>query len=234
MMVGCNLPSYKVELKNINSFKFLEKALSAEIKRQSEALDSGEKLTQETRGYDENTKKTFSERSKADSQDYRYFPEADLPPVVSQAPYNLGDLPELPEQKRKRFSDQYKISKDFIDILVLDKKRADYFESAAKLNNNYKTLVDLIVNKKLDEKYPEPAGLVKKLIELTHVEYATEEETKSAVNLAFMDNKKAVEEYKNGKTNVIGFLIGMVQKRLEGKGSPKLVQETLVRELQRQ
>ena len=101
LSIDSSLPNYKVELKNINSFKFLEKAINAEIERQTSALDNDEKLEQETRGYDENTKTTFSQRVKADSHGYRYFPEADLPPITSRKPYAVGPMPELPQQKEK-------------------------------------------------------------------------------------------------------------------------------------
>jgi aspartyl-tRNA(Asn)/glutamyl-tRNA(Gln) amidotransferase subunit B len=125
-----DLPDYKVELKNINSFKFLEKAINAEIKRQSEALDNGEKLVQETRGYDEVKQTTFSQRVKSDSHDYKYFPEADLPPIrLSNKDIKIlsEQIPELPEQKRERFAKDYQISTDFINILVQDLVRANYY-----------------------------------------------------------------------------------------------------------
>ncbi len=228
------LPSYKVELKNINSFRFLEKAIKAEIVRQEKLLNAGQKVEQETRGYDEMKQKTYSQRSKADAHDYRYFPEADLPPMRFSDEEILkikDELPELPKKKRKRFENQYGISKDFIEILVSEKSRADYFEEAAKLNNNYKIIADLMVNKKLDEKYPEPAGLIKKLIELTNVEFSSVKNVEQTIKEVLNEQKKAVIDYKNGKTNVLGFLIGMAQKKLQGKGKPKLVQETLVKEL---
>ncbi|MEK7550426.1 MAG: Asp-tRNA(Asn)/Glu-tRNA(Gln) amidotransferase subunit GatB [Patescibacteria group bacterium] len=230
------LPGYKVELKNINSFRFLKKAMLYEIDRQREILTAGKKVIQETRGWDEEKSATFSQRVKEDAQDYRYFPDPDIPPIeITQLQitnYKL-QIPELPQAKRERFEIDYKLPGDFIDILVSDKARADYFEGCVKLNNNYKAIADLIINKKFDEKYPEPAGLVKKLVELTNVEFSTQDETQSAVNLVIMDNQKPVEDYKNGKVNVIGYLIGMVQKRLEGKGNTKLIQDFLLKGLQK-
>lgn len=222
-----SLPNYKVELKNINSFKFLEKALNAEIERQAKALDAGEELTQETRGYDESTKATFSQRVKADSHDYRYFPEADLPPV------NTSDedieilrykVIELPEQKRKRFAEQYKLSGDYINLLVSDLERANYFEKATELAPELtKQIADLMINKNLDASFPEPAGLVKKIIEMTKVDYANPTEVDKAANAVVIENPEIVTSYKNGKGQVIGFLIGQVQKILKGKGDPKIV-----------
>ncbi|HTK03597.1 MAG TPA: Asp-tRNA(Asn)/Glu-tRNA(Gln) amidotransferase subunit GatB [Alphaproteobacteria bacterium] len=230
-----SLPDYKVELKNINSFRFLEKAINAEIKRQEEILSNGEKVEQETRGYDEVKQTTYSQRSKADAHDYRYFPEPDLPPIsLSELTINnlQFTIPELPQQKRERFEQEYKLPKDYIDILVLDLDRANYFEEAAKLNNNYKLLADLMINKKLDLEFPQAAGFVRKLVELTKVEYANNDEVESVVNLVIMDNEKAVSDYKNGNGNVVGFLIGMVQKRLQGKGNVEVVRSKLLEKIQ--
>ena len=80
-----------------------------------------------------------------------------------------------------------------------------------------------MINKKMDSEFPEPAGLIKKILEVNNVKYAENSEVESAVNLVIMDNEKAVKDFKSGNGNVIGFLIGMVQKRLEGKGNPRIV-----------
>ena len=247
--IANRLPNYKVELKNINSFKFLEKAVNAEIKRQAEALEKGEELVQETRGYDEVKQSTFSQRSKADAHDYRYFPEADLPPIElpkSQIANIKSQIPELPGAKRERFEKEYQLSKDFADILVSDLARANYFEEAlrqaqGKLGQgatlsatlSAKTIADLMINKKLDEQSPEPAGLVKKIVELTKVEYASTEEVENVVKSVLMENKKAVSDYQTGNGNVIGFLIGMTQKKLQGKGNPQIVREKLLEGIQK-
>lgn len=232
-----NLPNYKVELKNINSFKFLEKALVAEIERQTLALDNGEELIQETRGYDENTKKTFSQRVKADSHDYRYFPEADLAPITTSdndIKILREQLTELPEQKRKRFEKEYKLSKDYINILVSDLTRANYFESAVKFAPDLtKSIADLMINKNLDSEFPEPAGLVKKIKEITNVEYAGGEEVEIAIKEVVSENPDIVESYKNGKGQVVGFLIGQTQKKLNGKGNPKTISSKLIEALQK-
>lgn len=230
------LPCYKVELKNINSFRFVKNAIDYEIKRQSETLQKGEKPIQETRGYDENTGKTFSQRTKEEAQDYRYFPEPDIPPIkISDNDIKiLSDLlPELPEEKRKRFVKVYQLPEEYVEILVASLELANYFEKAVETSLSLstslspKTLADMIVNKKLNEKYPEPAGLVKKIVELAKVEYASEVDTEEAVETVLKENPKAVEDYKKGKGEVIGFLIGMVQKKLRGKGNPQKLKEKL-------
>ncbi len=233
-----SLPDYKVELKNINSFRFLEKAIKAELKRQEEVLVGGGKVGQETRGYDEVKETTYLQRSKEEAKDYRYFPDPDLPPMrFSNAEIEKikDTLPELPKQKRKRFVTDYKLPNDYAEILVFDLERANYFEEAVKVSKETdlspKIIADLIVNKKLDAEFPEPAGLIKKVVELTKVEYSTKEAVESAVNLVIMDSEKAVTDYKNGNGNVIGFLIGMVQKRLQGKGNTQMVKEKLIERL---
>lgn len=229
-----SLPDYKVELKNINSFRFLKKAIEGEIERQEELLSSGKKVTQETRGWSEKEGTTISQRVKEEAQDYRYFPDPDIPPIVisDEAIEKLRQtLPELPSQKRKRYKEEFLLPNNYIDILVSDKGRAEYFEEAARLNNNFKSIADLMINKNMDKSYPEPAGLVKKFVELTSVDYSSEAEVESAVNLALMDNQNAVEEYKNGKGSVVEFLIGMVQKRLQGKGNPKSIREMILAKL---
>jgi aspartyl-tRNA(Asn)/glutamyl-tRNA(Gln) amidotransferase subunit B len=228
------LPDYKVELKNINSFRFLEKAVKAEIARQEKILSEGGKVDNETRGYDEVKQTTYLQRSKEEAKDYRYFPEPDLPPVRISKSTNRQmseSLPELPQAKRERFAAEYKLPKDFVEILISDLPRADYFETAAKLNNEFKLIADLMINKKLDLEFPEPAGLVKRIVELSNVQYASSDAVESAVNLVIMDNVKAVTDYKNGNGNVVGFLIGAVQKRLEGKGNTQAIREKLMEKL---
>jgi len=128
------LSGTKVEVKNINSFKFVEKAINYEIERQVETLEKGEKVIQETRGWDSNRGVTVSQRTKESAHDYRYFPEPDIPPLRFTKEYveELRDkLPELPEGKRKRFGHEYKLPAADVDILISQKGLADYFEQVA-------------------------------------------------------------------------------------------------------
>ncbi len=124
----------KVEIKNLNSFRAVEEAIEYEIKRQSELLEKGHEIKQETRGWDDVNKKTVSQRFKEESHDYRYFPEPDLPPL-NLTKFNLEELrisvPELPEAKRKRFINEYGLSTSQVEILVGDRRLAQYFEEAA-------------------------------------------------------------------------------------------------------
>lgn len=121
----------KVEVKNINSFRFVEKSINYEIERQTEVLEKGEKVIQETRGFDSNRNITVSQRKKESAHDYRYFPEPDIPPMEFTEEY-FDDLklklPELPDQKAKRFVEEYKLSEKDAEVLTLEKDFAQYFE----------------------------------------------------------------------------------------------------------
>jgi len=232
------LPNYKVELKNINSFKFLEKAINAEIERQEETLTDGGTIHSETRGYDEVKQTTYSQRSKEEAKDYRYFPEPDLPPMRftdGEIEEIKNSLPELPKDKRKRFADKYSLPNDYIEILISDPGRSSYFEEAVGLGKNWnlsaKLIADLMINKKLDLQYPEPAGLIRRVVEIIKVEYSGGSDVEMAVNKVVAEESKAVKDYNNGKGEVVGFLMGMVQKKLKGKGNPSMVREKLLNKL---
>jgi aspartyl-tRNA(Asn)/glutamyl-tRNA(Gln) amidotransferase subunit B len=127
----------KVEVKNINSFRAVEKAIEYEIVRQAEALEAGEKLHQETRGWDDVKNITVSQRSKEEANDYRYFPEPDLPPLelTPEEGFDVermrAMLPELPWQKRARFGALYKLPTNQVEFFVANPRFADYYEKAA-------------------------------------------------------------------------------------------------------
>lgn len=125
------LSGTKVEVKNINSFKFVEKAINYEIERQTEVLKKGEKIIQETRGWDSNRGVTVSQRTKESAQDYRYFPEPDIPPLRFSEKYVeelRSSLPELPDAKAKRFGHEYELPGKDVEIIISQKDLADYFE----------------------------------------------------------------------------------------------------------
>jgi len=121
----------KVEIKNLNSFRAVEKGIDYEIKRQTEILSSGEKVIQETRGWHDAKEITFSQREKEESHDYRYFPEPDLPPLWHSKEFIQGikaELVELPGQRRERFKKEYNLSEKECDIFVFYKDLGEYFE----------------------------------------------------------------------------------------------------------
>ncbi len=229
------IPDYKVELKNINSFRFLKKAIDAELARQRGLFEGKKRIVQETRGFDEKTGKTLSQRTKEEAKDYRYFPEPDIPPItISQGKISelRSSLPELPHQKREKFKNQYKLSDFYVDVLTATRERADYFEEAAKLSYKHsvdvKAIADLMVNQNLDSKYEEPAEFVKKVYEVTKREYVPDEEVLKSVEKVVKENRDAVRKFQEGKGEIIGYLIGQVQKELHGKGNPSRIRTMLV------
>jgi len=125
----------RAEIKNINSFKFVEKAINYEIERQIELLESGGKVVQETRLYDSVKDETRSMRSKEEANDYRYFPDPDLLPVYIDETYKAqikAALPELPQAKKQRFKEQYRLNDESATILTASRELADYFEAVVK------------------------------------------------------------------------------------------------------
>lgn len=126
------LSGTKVEVKNINSFRYVEKAINYEIERQTKILEAGEKVAQETRGWDSVRNVTVSQRKKESAHDYRYFPEPDIPPMEFSQAYvdQLREkLPELPDAKEKRFAEEYRLKTDDIAILTAQADLAEYFEN---------------------------------------------------------------------------------------------------------
>ncbi|MFY9556189.1 MAG: Asp-tRNA(Asn)/Glu-tRNA(Gln) amidotransferase subunit GatB [Blastocatellia bacterium] len=144
----------KVELKNLNSFRFLQRALEYEIDRQIALIEQGETIVQETRLWNEREAKTYSMRSKEEAHDYRYFPEPDLPPLVipaDQLQKLRAEMVELPEARRQRFVEQYKLSFDDAVQLTDSRAMADYFEAAASACGNAKAAANWILNELMRE-----------------------------------------------------------------------------------
>lgn len=165
----------KVEIKNLNSVKFAADAVDYEVKRQSDLLGEGKKIAQETRGWDEKRSATFSQRSKEEAQDYRYFPEPDLPPLKftdAQVEEIRGRMPELPSQRRKRFAEQYGLPEKDIELFTVNKSLGDYFEHVAS---------ELLSFDKLDHLKRPPAKEQEKLF-------------KSAANYLITELKRMADE----------------------------------------
>ncbi len=146
----------KVEVKNINSFRAMERAAKYEIARMTDLYEAGREneIIQETRGWDETKQSTFSQRSKENSEDYRYFPDPDLPKMYLHEMFNLDEirksLPELPEQKRVRFANDFGIKAEDIEVYINDKTLSDYFEGVvSNIGDNkeaYKIVSNLITS----------------------------------------------------------------------------------------
>jgi aspartyl-tRNA(Asn)/glutamyl-tRNA(Gln) amidotransferase subunit B len=144
----------KVELKNLNSVRFMQKAIEYEIERQIEAHESGEGVNQETRLWDDKNNKTRVMRSKEDAHDYRYFPEPDLQPLVVTQEFIAkikAEMPELPDAMRDRFMNEYSLSYADASQIVTEKELAAFYESTARASNNPRVSANFILSELLRE-----------------------------------------------------------------------------------
>ncbi len=138
----------RTEMKNLNSFLFIEKAIEYEYKRQVEAIESGEEIVQETRRYDQSSGKTFSMRKKEDANDYRYFPDPDLAPIISPYDYVMklkSEIPELPDARKEKYMDKYGLTAYDAEMIVGDIEISDYFEKGAEKTDYQKTFANLLI-----------------------------------------------------------------------------------------
>ena len=150
--VGDSALGTKAEVKNVNSFRYLQKALDYEIERQIDVVEQGGRVVQETRLFDSAQGRTYSMRSKEEAHDYRYFPEPDLPPLIIDAPRRqaiAGTLQELPEARRARLVSQYGLPEYDADLLTQTRGLADYFEATAAASGNAKASSNWIMGELL-------------------------------------------------------------------------------------
>ncbi|HCR92374.1 MAG TPA: Asp-tRNA(Asn)/Glu-tRNA(Gln) amidotransferase GatCAB subunit B [Candidatus Pacebacteria bacterium] len=229
------LPNYKVEVKNINSFRFLEHAITFEIARQDALLNDKKIPAQETRGWNEEKRTTIVQRSKENAEDYRYFPDPDLPPMTFDAKYVeklRAELPMLPEEKIKKLED-LGIKPEFAQLLSSSEFPLSTLETlftAAKGKGfEPNQVASVIINRKLDIRQVKTEHVLEILANTYTKDEVDPKELESAVSAVLEEQPKAVADYKAGKTQVIGFLIGMVSKKLGKKVSPKLLSSILVR-----
>ncbi len=269
----------KVEIKNLNSFRSVERAIEHEIERQGKALDAGQTIAQETRLWDADREITRSMRSKEDSHDYRYFPEPDLLPLeVSEEWIDRvrAELPELPYDRERRFRDQYDLPAYDAEVLTARKDVADFFEAVVSEHDNPKAasnwvmgeLLRVVRDRKLDQElviasWPvtpaQIAGLIAliddatisgKIAKTVFEELLDSDQTAAAVVeskgmsqvsdagaleaaieevLAGQDDK--IAEYRSGKEKMLGFFVGQVMKKTQGKANPKMVNQLLRKRL---
>jgi aspartyl-tRNA(Asn)/glutamyl-tRNA(Gln) amidotransferase subunit B len=221
----CELAPYKVEVKNINSFRFMEKAVRAEISRQREIWEAGGKVAQENRGYDEAKNKTVSQRDKEEANDYRYFPEPDIPPMAFSNDY-IADLkahlPEVPSKIKARLIEKYKIN-DYSAKMIVDSlglEAVKQFEAQVAKGFDAQKVANIIVNKK-------------DLSELTNVpaESMAVADITELIKKAIDANPKAVEDFKKGKENAVMFLVGVVMRESKGKANASEVRDLIVKQL---
>jgi len=263
------------ELKNLNSFRFVERAINIEVERQIDILEDGGKVVQETRLYDSIRDETRSMRSKEEANDYRYFPDPDLLPVEIEPAFIedvRGELPELPDAKRLRFLDQYDLKEADVLLLVTSRSLADYFETAAeavidagaeaKLAANWvigelsaalnrdglgitdspvaaDQLAGLLLRiaddtisgkiaKEVFEAMWQGDGTADEIIAARGLKQISDSgELERIIDQVIADCPEQVQQYRDGKTKVIGFLVGQVMKATQGKANPGQVNEIL-------
>ncbi|MGH2418338.1 MAG: Asp-tRNA(Asn)/Glu-tRNA(Gln) amidotransferase subunit GatB [Candidatus Limnocylindria bacterium] len=276
--IGSTSLGTKVEVKNLNSFRSLERALEFEVARHAEALDRGETLTQETRGWDEEGGRTIVQRSKEEANDYRYFPEPDLPPLRPADAWVAelrALLPELPAQRRARYVEQLGLSAYDAGVLTSDAALAAYYDEvvaagiAPKAASNWVTgEFSRLLNQhaadglRADAVALRPAGLAE-LIGEVEAGRVSSTNAKAVLASAFASGESPraliereglgqvsdagaigaeidavlgefpsqVAEYRSGKPQVFGFLVGQVMKRTAGRADARLVNEELRRRL---
>lgn len=249
------LPPYKVEVKNLNSFRFLERAITFEIERHSQLRQQGELPVQETRGWNDDAGRSYAQRSKEEAEDYRYFPDPDLAELeISQNLINelKSELPELPLEKKNRLITDYQLSEQNAEVLVSSKKVAAVLEqllvAAAKLNLNYQDVANAVVNKKVDTwlvdedqvnaaKPAEIEGEVKRTLDLLQKLLVkadvSESEIGQAIDQVLQDPSaaEAVRSYRDGKLEAIGFLLGKTRQYLPPKVDMQQVKNELEKQL---
>lgn len=225
------------ELKNINSFNFAVAAIEFEKKRQlSEFEKTGvekNKSNKSTRGYDSVRKVTFPQRQKEEAKDYRYFPEPDIPPLlISDTLINKirASLPQLPEAIKGELVGQG-IDSRFADIIVKNKQMLFLVkELSSDSEVDIKKLASLLANKKivLSENVAEVKAAYLKSLEtgVTDTDKLTE-----FIEAALKSNPQAIEDYRNGKSNALGYFVGQVMKLSQGKADPKVVSSLLIKKL---
>ncbi len=266
----------RAEIKNINSFRFVEKAINFEIERQIDVIESGSKVKQETRLYDSAKDETRSMRSKEEANDYRYFPDPDLPPLVLDDGFVEAvrkTLPELPDAKRARFQKEYKLSHYDAGVLTATRALADYYELAIKQASSDPKLManwvmgelSAFLNKDNKDILDSPisaerlAGLIKRIDDNTISGKIAKEVFEAMWNgegdadviidskglkqitdsgaieeildKVLAENAEQVQQFREGKEKVFGFLVGQAMKATKGKANPKQVNDLLRQKL---
>jgi aspartyl-tRNA(Asn)/glutamyl-tRNA(Gln) amidotransferase subunit B len=233
------LPNYKVECKNINSFRFMESAINYEMNRQAKLLDQGKTPKQETRGFNAELGKTFSQRSKEEAQDYRYFPDPDLPPLEfkqEEIEKIRSSLVELPDQYAQRLSQEFDLDLVLSKRLVKNKTKAKFFEQILLLSKkeNIRTtkIINDLLNKKINYQITDdPNQIIKRYQQTNKIETIDDQLIKKIIKSVLTENRDAVEKYQAGKKEVLAFLIGQSMKKIAKKVDINLVRKALIEQL---
>ncbi|MDO8487638.1 MAG: Asp-tRNA(Asn)/Glu-tRNA(Gln) amidotransferase subunit GatB [Candidatus Curtissbacteria bacterium] len=232
------LPNYRVELKNINSFRFMVAAVEFEIKRQIEALESGETLHQETRGWNEAKHETYLQRSKEEANDYRYFPEPDLPSLAVDRDL-VKKLQEearaaLPQTKVDNLVKTYGISQESAVTMIRQGSDPFFEELVAKLGQtgiSSQIVASMIINKKIDWQDLSTDDVVKQLKAQASQTALSSDQLEKAIDEVIADNEKTAADYKAGKENALQALIGAVMKKTSGRADAKQAAEIIKEKL---
>lgn len=273
---GTTIFNPRVELKNINSFRFVEQAINIEIERQTEIMQAGGVVEQETRLFDPDKQETRTMRSKEEANDYRYFPDPDLLPLdlsESELSQWRRALPELPEVRRTRYITDYQLSEDFLNFLIQDRYTADYFDQlvtevgdgklvanwmqselsrlleSENLNFSQSKLsakrfaellkfvkdntISVVEAKKLvDVLWQDPESRAEILIDARGLRQVNDDDAINAwVEEVIAASAEQVAAYRNGQTKMLGYLVGQVLKKSQGKANPKVVNGILQQKL---
>jgi len=234
------LPNYKVEVKNINSFRFLEQAISFEVQRQTLELMDGKTPRQETRGWDSVNNVTFPQRSKEDAEDYRYFPDPDIPPIRLQESLLQqlqAGLSELPMARVSRWQQVFNIEERYSSQLMkqpeMVTKYEQLFQAASTKKLDVNKVANLLVNKKLAfDASAELDTVLATFSDLIKVDQVDDTEVVTAIQLVLSENPNEVSSYKAGKEQVIHFLLGQVMRKLGKKVDAQLIRTGLQKQLQ--
>jgi aspartyl-tRNA(Asn)/glutamyl-tRNA(Gln) amidotransferase subunit B len=212
----------------------LEQAINYEIERQSQALQNGEQLNQETRGWNTAQNKTFLQRTKEEAEDYRYFPDPDLPPIrlsTNQIEIIKQNLPELPLERAKRWMSNYHLQPEFATRLSEDTKHAQQLDSLFKLAVNKKfepsKLANQIVNKKITVNYQNLEATLAEFESLNATATVDDNDLEKIIRQVLAEHQDAVNRYHAGQKQVLGFFMGQVMKNLKVKADPQQVRSTL-------
>ncbi|GMR19194.1 MAG: Asp-tRNA(Asn)/Glu-tRNA(Gln) amidotransferase subunit GatB [Patescibacteria group bacterium] len=213
------LPEYKVELKNINSFAFLEKAVRAEIARQTEVMKEGLSIPQETRGFDEKRGVTVLQRRKEEALDYRYLPEPDIPPITEKLFRGVRGKKTLSQVRKEYLS--LGLSRQYAEVLIKRSDLAALFEGVRK-KMPPKEAADVIVNKRFGSPRELGAeGIISAYQKQLGNEVISGEELSAIAEKVVLDNPAAVSDYAAGKENALQFLFGQLMRETQGKLAPK-------------
>lgn len=249
------LPPYKVEVKNLNSFRFLERAIAYEIERHVKIRENGELPVQETRGWNDEKGQTYSQRTKEEAEGYRYFPDPDLPAIELSEEFIAqvqAEIPELPTEKAKRWMSEFGISEQNAQVMAATPETAAVSEAALRAAQSEKLepqkMANALVNHKIEENLLEKAETLwdnetqlseRVLVALTQAQklYAVESldtsELASIVAKIVADpaNAAAVEKYRAGQMQVVGFFMGQVMRMVGKKIDTKPVLDELAKQL---